>query len=224
MLQPSGPASTPCSRWRLKILWPAFRRLEIPQTILVLFRCDNRRASTRCRPRARNRIFVARDKAAKSVVLSRQRPVGTYHTSHDGRKCGLFSRSLRERETPRVRGGPGRTSNLQPDRYERPALTIELQAPPALPRARQATVPTPLTGWLAIRQCRAGWSRYSTEYPGEFDQLAPFSASSATSPPNSAGVIGLGIPPISVSRATNLGSFSASPAAVRRELLSAHIC
>ena len=109
MLQPSGPANTPCSGWRLKILWPAFRRLEIPQTILVLFRCDKRRHSTRCRPRARNRIFATRDKAAKSVVLPPQRPVGAHHTSHDGRKCGLFSRSLRERETPRVRGGPGRT-------------------------------------------------------------------------------------------------------------------
>ena len=45
-------------------------------------------------------------------------------------------------------------SNLQPDRYERPALTIELQAPPAPPLTRQATVPTPLTAWPAIRQCR----------------------------------------------------------------------
>src|ERR1700694_2253830 len=47
-------------------------------------------------------------------------------------------------------------SNLQPDRYERPALTIELQAPPACRFKRQATVPTPLTMWLAIRQCRGG--------------------------------------------------------------------
>jgi hypothetical protein len=42
-LQQSGPVNTPCSGGRLKILWPAFRRLEIPQTIFVLFRCDNRR-------------------------------------------------------------------------------------------------------------------------------------------------------------------------------------
>ena len=33
MLQPSGPSNTPCSGWRLKILWPAFRRLEIAETI-----------------------------------------------------------------------------------------------------------------------------------------------------------------------------------------------
>src|SRR5712675_1541177 len=33
MLQQSGPANTPCSGWRLKILRSAFRRLEIPQTI-----------------------------------------------------------------------------------------------------------------------------------------------------------------------------------------------
>jgi adenine deaminase len=38
-------------------------------------------------------------------------------------------------------------SNLQPDRYERPALTIELQAPPrATASSRSATVPAPFTG------------------------------------------------------------------------------
>src|SRR5690242_5141758 len=47
-------------------------------------------------------------------------------------------------------------SNLQPDRYERPALTIELQAPP---RARgqeggEATVRPPFTGGAPFRQCR----------------------------------------------------------------------
>jgi hypothetical protein len=31
-------------------------------------------------------------------------------------------------------------SNQEPDRYERPALTIELQAPPVMPLSRQATV------------------------------------------------------------------------------------
>src|SRR6266576_2814828 len=45
-------------------------------------------------------------------------------------------------------------SNLQPDRYERPALTIELQAPPECRIKRPATVPTPLTMLPAIRQCR----------------------------------------------------------------------
>src|SRR5947208_13241166 len=46
-------------------------------------------------------------------------------------------------------------SNLQPDRYERPALTIELQAPPRTAAARRhATVPAPFTGTGAIRQCR----------------------------------------------------------------------
>jgi hypothetical protein len=47
-------------------------------------------------------------------------------------------------------------SNQEPDRYERPALTIELQAPPAMPLSQQAKVRTPLTMWLAIRQCRGG--------------------------------------------------------------------
>src|SRR5438552_5831347 len=48
-------------------------------------------------------------------------------------------------------------SNLQPDRYERPALTIELQAPPRSGRgARPATVPPSFTGMTAIRQCRVG--------------------------------------------------------------------
>src|SRR5882724_7331134 len=45
-------------------------------------------------------------------------------------------------------------SNLQPDRYERPALTIELQAPPECRIKRPATVPTPLTMLPVIRQCR----------------------------------------------------------------------
>src|ERR1700676_3342339 len=47
-------------------------------------------------------------------------------------------------------------SNLQPDRYERPALTIELQAPPLMAAGwRPATVPASFTGRMAIRQCRA---------------------------------------------------------------------
>src|SRR5256885_1590337 len=51
-------------------------------------------------------------------------------------------------------------SNLQPDRYERPALTIELQAPPRAIRLsrEQTAVPAPLTMRLAIRQC---WVRDS---------------------------------------------------------------
>ena len=52
-------------------------------------------------------------------------------------------------------------SNLQPDRYERPALTIELQAPPQeCRRGRHATVPPPFTGTAAIRQCRVGWAAF----------------------------------------------------------------
>jgi hypothetical protein len=101
MLQPSGPGNTPCLGWHLKILRPAFRRLEIPETI----RSSSAATIFVAEPRARNRIFAARDKAAKSAVLPPQRPGGAYHTSHDARKCGLFSRSLREREVPRVRGG-----------------------------------------------------------------------------------------------------------------------
>jgi hypothetical protein len=46
-------------------------------------------------------------------------------------------------------------SNLQPDRYERPALTIELQAPPLMAAGwRLATLPGSFTGRTAIRQCR----------------------------------------------------------------------
>src|ERR1700680_2133107 len=108
MLQQSGPANTPCSGWRLN-LWPAFRRLEIPQTIRSSSAATIGAPHLVAEPRARNRIFAARDKAAKSALLPPQRPVGAYHTSHDARKCGLFSRSLREREVTRVRGGPGRT-------------------------------------------------------------------------------------------------------------------
>jgi hypothetical protein len=109
MLQQSGPVNTPCSGWHLKILWPAFRRLEIPQTTRSSSATTIGAPHLVAEPRARNRIFAARDKAAKSAVLPPQRPVGAYHTSHDARKCGLFSRSLREREVPRVRGGPERT-------------------------------------------------------------------------------------------------------------------
>jgi hypothetical protein len=44
-------------------------------------------------------------------------------------------------------------SNQEPDRYERPALTIELQAPPQAARfKRHATVPPPLTMRPTIRQ------------------------------------------------------------------------
>jgi len=31
MLLQSGPVNTPCSGWHLKILWPAFRRIESPR-------------------------------------------------------------------------------------------------------------------------------------------------------------------------------------------------
>ena len=51
---------------------------------------------------------------------------------------------------------------------------------------------------------------------GEFHHLAPFLGLVATSLPNSAGVIGFGRPPTSASRATSLGSFSASPMALLR--------
>ncbi|MGY3388019.1 hypothetical protein ACVWW6_000610 [Bradyrhizobium sp. USDA 3311] len=48
-------------------------------------------------------------------------------------------------------------SNLQPDRYERPALTIELQAPLRATAERwSATVRGSSTGWPAIRQCQIG--------------------------------------------------------------------
>lgn len=60
-----------------------------------------------------------------------------------GEACGLPSRSLRPRPPfAEVDSGAAaftiaseawwarQDSNLQPDRYERPALTIELQAPP----------------------------------------------------------------------------------------------
>src|SRR5882672_943135 len=53
-------------------------------------------------------------------------------------------------------------SNLQPDRYERPALTIELLAPPECRITRPATVPTPLTMLPVIRQCRVpAWGTFA---------------------------------------------------------------
>jgi hypothetical protein len=81
-----------------------------------------------------------------------------------------------------------------------------------LPLARLATVPTPLTGGPAIPQCQVGSHCRSAGTPANSTTLRHFSVSSATSLPNSArGAIGLAIPPISVSRAAHLGSFSASP-------------
>jgi hypothetical protein len=53
-------------------------------------------------------------------------------------------------------------SNLQPDRYERPALTIELQAPP---HASRATVPPPFTGTMANGQCRGPFRRFAVGAP-----------------------------------------------------------
>ena len=59
---------------------------------------------------------------------------------HDGslrEPQGGTSRTWRQRNSIASLniGGPGRTLNLQPDRYERPALTIELRARPAARRA-----------------------------------------------------------------------------------------
>ena len=138
MLQQSGPVNTPRSGWRLKIVWPAFRRLEIPQTGPLPLR-QSAPLILVAEPRARNRIFAARDKVAKSAVLPPQRPVGAYHMSHDARKCGLFSRSSESAWWACL------DSNQEPDRYERPALTIELQAPPRAAEMRPATVRGPFT-------------------------------------------------------------------------------
>src|SRR5690606_20350817 len=102
-------------------------------------------------------------------------------------------------------------SNLQPDRYERPALTIELRAPPrtAAPGGRQRCGPR-LQGVLQSRNAAA----QSTETPANSTTLRHFSVSSATSLPNSAGLIGLGTPPTAASFAASFGSFSASPTAL----------
>src|SRR5260370_1881963 len=61
-------------------------------------------------------------------------------------------------------------SNKEPDRYERPALTIELQAPPQAVAFATATVPPPLTMWLAIRQCRARNCSRATGLAGRVDR------------------------------------------------------
>src|SRR3954465_7633645 len=65
-------------------------------------------------------------------------------------------------------------SNLQPDRYERPALTIELQAPPRADRLsrEQTAVPAPLTMLAVIRQCRAGDAGYLSRQ-GRGEQIEP---------------------------------------------------
>src|SRR4029079_6493626 len=104
------------------------------------------------------------------------------------------------REIGRTAWWARQDSNLQPDRYERPALTIELQAPPraaALPR--QATVrETPYNAAaITAMPCSRLLRRFlqSIETPANSTTLRHFSVSSAISLPNSAGAMGLGIPP-----------------------------
>src|SRR6266478_2212554 len=63
-------------------------------------------------------------------------------------------------------------SNQEPDRYERPALTIELQAPPQAVAFATATVPPPLTMRLAIRQCRTRNRGRATGVAGRVDRAA----------------------------------------------------
>src|SRR5260370_22162469 len=63
-------------------------------------------------------------------------------------------------------------SNKKPALYEGPALTIELQAPPRAAAFATATVPPPLTMWLAIRQCRARNCSRATGVAGRVDRPA----------------------------------------------------
>jgi hypothetical protein len=108
MLQLSGPANTPCSGWQIRnhVQSPSGRPLDLPDRQNRSFRCDKSAASPRrIVPRARNRIFAARDQEAKSDFLARQRPVAASHASQEARKCGLLSQSLRECEITRMRGG-----------------------------------------------------------------------------------------------------------------------
>ena len=105
MLQPSGPGNTPCLGWRLKILWPAFRRLESPRQSGPL-PLGQSAPSSRCRAsRARNGIFATRDRRLnRPFYLSRDRLARI--TRHKTPANAAFSReSLREREVKRVRGG-----------------------------------------------------------------------------------------------------------------------
>ena len=51
--------------------------------------------------------------------------------------------------------GPEYAPYERPDEFADPsAATVGLEAPPAVPPWRHATVPPPLTGWPAIPQCR----------------------------------------------------------------------
>src|SRR5579859_3106431 len=56
----------------------------------------------------------------------------------------------------------------------------------------------------------------STETPANSTTLRHFSVSTSMSFPNSAGVIGFGMPPITERRSTTFGSFNASPTALLR--------
>src|SRR6516165_910730 len=96
-------------------------------------------------------------------------------------------------------------SNLQPDRYERPALTIELQAPPQTALGGAAFVYRLARVGAMPRESPA----QSTDTPANSTTLRHFSVSSVMYLPNSAGVICIGVPPISESRASSLGSVKA---------------
>jgi hypothetical protein len=76
------------------------------------------------------------------------------HLTHRVRSCESESGLVRT-DTASEGWWARQDSNLQPDRYERPALTIELQAPPRDGRrnARPATVRGSFTGMEAGVQC-----------------------------------------------------------------------
>jgi hypothetical protein len=60
-------------------------------------------------------------------------------------------------------------SNLQPDRYERPALTIELQAPPGFPRRRVRQSPKGVGGSPEGPRREAGHNTYFREFGNRYD-------------------------------------------------------
>src|SRR5262245_27762897 len=127
-----------------------------------------------CRPENAKMPPILRSRgeiAVRSKPLWRRRPATLHGVVFDilvGAGCPAVARGpearLRYDVDCRAEAGVAsegwwarQDSNLQPDRYERPALTIELQAPPRSGRGeRPATVPPSFTGMTAIRQWRVG--------------------------------------------------------------------
>jgi hypothetical protein len=81
-----------------------------------------------------------------------EKPHASKTSRQDLRKCRQISRTAQRAPVLGSVWWAGQDSNLQPDRYERPALTIELPARPERPRVKRKTRA------VAMRSRMPGWT------------------------------------------------------------------